>query len=70
MRYEIIRRETADELAFAVNAYINQGWEPLGGVVYSFAYHPEDGASTALWCQAIRETPSSRPSSGMSETDK
>jgi hypothetical protein len=54
-QYEILRRETADELANAVNAYINQGWEPLGGVAYSYWYH-DDKDSNALWCQAVIRT--------------
>lgn len=52
-QYEILRRETADELSAAVNAYVNQGWSPLGGVVYSFTYRPTDDSPTALWCQAV-----------------
>lgn len=52
-QYEILRRETADDLAAAINAYINQGWTPLGGVGLSFAYRPDDGSATALWYQAI-----------------
>ncbi len=51
----IIRRETADELKAAVNAYMaQQGWEPLGGVGYSFAYPPGGSSQpTALWYQAL-----------------
>lgn len=59
-QYEILRRETADELASAVDAYINQGWDPLGGVGYSFVYRPDDDSPTALWYQAVvRQDPTS-----------
>ena len=59
IEYQILRRETADELVLAVNAYITQqGWEPLGGVGHSFVYHPDDGSPTALWFQAlVKHTP-------------
>jgi hypothetical protein len=52
-QYEILRRETADELSAAINAYINQGWSPLGGVGYSFVYRSSDDSPTALWYQAV-----------------
>jgi hypothetical protein len=35
MKYEIIRRETADELILAVNSYINNGWQPTSGLEHS-----------------------------------
>jgi hypothetical protein len=30
-RYEVIRRDSCDELAVAVGAYLNAGWELAGG---------------------------------------
>jgi hypothetical protein len=61
VKYEILRRELADELVEAVNSYINTGWEPLGGVVYSFTYRPDDNSPTALWCQAIMKRHPAEP---------
>lgn len=47
MKYEIIRRESTEELTAAVTAYINSGWEPIGGVAVNRGHH------IWLWAQAI-----------------
>lgn len=49
MTYEIIRRQTAKELAEAVNSYLNVGWRATGGVG---VHVPADGGES-LWYQAI-----------------
>lgn len=49
MKYEIIRRDSLDDLILAVNAYITQQeWEPLGGVAVAMYNDNEP-----LWCQAM-----------------
>lgn len=63
--YQIIRRETFEELEEAVNAFINQGWEPVGGVAVTLGYsvytNREDHVSsdaTTICAQAIRRAES------------
>lgn len=60
MRYDILRRTSPEELTEAVNAYINAGWEVLGGPLAYVAvrqYEHRDGylANDAeyLWAQAV-----------------
>lgn len=36
--YQVLRRPTFEELEVAVNAFINQGWDLVGGVAVSQAY--------------------------------
>jgi len=61
MKYEIIRRDSADELISAVNSYMNPGWEPVGGVTLSVDRdrweNERKGCSESsvdiIWAQAI-----------------
>lgn len=64
-RYEIIRRETADELVEAVNSYLNIGWILVGGLVLSrvnrvYTNRDDEVCSTdeVTWAQAIVRTES------------
>lgn len=63
--YQVIRRETFDALEEAVNAFINQGWELVGGVCVSIShsvYTDRDGEVSStegtICAQAIRRAPS------------
>lgn len=49
MIYDVIRRDSIEELVLAVNAYINSRWEPIGGIV---GVRYGDGQEI-IWCQAI-----------------
>lgn len=53
MKYEVLRRGTADELVEAVNAYLNTGWEPLGGVTGIHCNADEQWPAEFIWCQAV-----------------
>lgn len=63
--YQVVRRDTCDELEEAVNAFINQGWELVGGVSVSIShgvYTDRDdsvcSSEYALWAQAIKRAES------------
>ena len=58
-RYEVIRRDTCEELAAAVSSYLNAGWELTGGVHVANDVNGSirdcDGqiGTVWLWMQAI-----------------
>lgn len=63
MRYEVIRRDSADELTEAVNSYLNVGWELVGGISVVVAYsHYKDrddclmSSDTTIWAQAMKRS--------------
>lgn len=65
MDYQVVRRDSCTELEEAVNCFINQGWELVGGVAVSIAYsHYQDredclcSSETVIWAQAIKRLPS------------
>jgi hypothetical protein len=63
--YEVIMRNKREDLVLAVNAYINTGWKPIGGVCASVSHsvyttrlnHDGDLVVTSdretLWAQAV-----------------
>lgn len=60
LSYQVVRRETCPELEEAVNCFINQGWQPVGGVMVSQAVsHYQNREDTlcsiteTTWAQAI-----------------
>jgi hypothetical protein len=62
-QYQIVRRESLEELEEAVNAFINQGWELVGGVSVALGYsvytNRDDCVSsdaTTICAQAISRT--------------
>ena len=66
--YQVVRRESFEELEIAVNAYINQGWELAGGVAVTLAYSVyttrDDTVSsdaTTICAQAITRRAPSEP---------
>lgn len=57
-RYQVVTRETVDDLMLAVNAFIHQkGWKPLGAVTAVFrSWENERKGYTecdTLWAQAM-----------------
>lgn len=38
MDYQIVRRDSFEDLEEAVNAFINQGWELVGGVCVTMSH--------------------------------
>jgi hypothetical protein len=63
--YIILRRETADMLTEAANAYINQGWSPQGGI----AMTPGLSEGETVWAQAfIRDNPTQFPAGTFDNT--
>lgn len=63
MNYQIVRRETAAELEEAVDAFVNQGWTAVGGVMAACAathYQNRDDQLCSsvewTWAQAIQRT--------------
>lgn len=57
--YQILRRDKASDLTLAVGAYLNDGWEPLGGVsVVAFENNE------LIWAQAIVKRDSSETQPG------
>jgi hypothetical protein len=68
MNYEVVRRDSFEDLTLAVNGYINQGWELVGGVCVALAYSVytnRDGEvssdATTICAQAIRRADTSTP---------
>lgn len=64
--YQIVRRDSFEALEEAVNAFINQGWELVGGVSASQAYSVytnRDGEVSSdintICAQAIRRSDTS-----------
>lgn len=50
-RYIVIRRDSLEELAMAVNAYVSQkGYEPMGGVCSAVT---SNDPAEIIWCQAL-----------------
>lgn len=47
MEYRTVTRETAYDLTFQVNAWIEKGWEPIGGVSI------DKVGKTTTFCQAM-----------------
>lgn len=65
MQYQIVRRDSFEALEEAVNAFLNQGWELVGGVAVALGYNVyttrDDVVSsdaTTICAQAIRRAQS------------
>lgn len=61
MKYQVVRRDSFEELELAVNVFTNQGWELVGGVAVSIShpiYTNRDGevcsSEDVVVAQAIR----------------
>ena len=52
MKYNLVQMYSSEELAEAVQEYLDEGWVPQGGI--SVRYDPEnrDGFET-IYCQAV-----------------
>jgi hypothetical protein len=49
MQYYVVQRSGLSDLVMAVNKFIGEGWEPMGGVCYS----PYYAGSSEYFYQAI-----------------
>jgi hypothetical protein len=53
MEYNILQTENRETLIALTIAWINKGWEPLGGAFAVHSVNPGAFATGMLWCQTI-----------------
>ena len=52
MEYIVVKKTDADELVSEVNAWINKGWKPLGGVSIAFGRIRSNSGAKA-WVEVL-----------------
>ena len=53
MQYQILSARSVDELQQKVQAMLEQGWRPTGGIAVSAAYSPAAGTIVREYVQAV-----------------